>query len=192
VYCLTRLGDNVMAFVFVGTGISKVEAWRPPFGSISKAYTVRNFWGIFWHQFFRQTFSSPSNYLAHVILRLPSTGLVQRYVKILTTFFISGLLHLAVDLALGMSFSESGSVPFFLTQALGIILEDGVQAIYRSRSKDSAGTDDREPPLWARVLGYFWLVVFMAWSTPIWSYPAIRRNQESILPFSLFGLLMGS
>lgn len=45
VYCLTRMGHNVLAAVFVGTGISGVDAWRPPFGMFSEAYSVRQFWG---------------------------------------------------------------------------------------------------------------------------------------------------
>lgn len=96
---------------------------------------------------------------------------------------------MAVDMALGMSFFESGSICFFCTQALGIILEDSVQAVYKSCTKNSPGSNSKLPHRWTRIVGYIWLVVFMSWSTPVWSYPAIRRNQDPVLPFSLFGLL---
>lgn len=43
--CFVRLGHSTLAFVFVGSNLSEVKMWRPPFGPLSKIYTVRNFWG---------------------------------------------------------------------------------------------------------------------------------------------------
>ena len=45
IYCVTSIGYNVLGIVAVGTGISEVPAWRPPFGRLADAYTVRRFWG---------------------------------------------------------------------------------------------------------------------------------------------------
>jgi Membrane bound O-acyl transferase family len=144
---------------------------------------------------FRQPFSSIGNFLVEDILRLTHHRLVARYSKILATFLVSGLLHLAVDLALGMSLAESGSVRFFCTQALGIAVEDGVQAIHRAVYDGGRGTVSDQPRAWARVVGYVWVVVFLAWSTPVWVYPAIRMNNggvdDRILPFSVLRMLLG-
>lgn len=140
---------------------------------------------------FRQPFSSLADFLVHDVLRLTNHRLAARYSKILATFLVSGLLHLAVDLALGMSLSESGSVRFFGTQAIGIALEDGVQAIYRAVQSGKGP----HPRAWTKTLGYIWVVAFLAWSTPVWVYPAIRINQggakDRILPFSVLRLLFG-
>jgi len=58
-------------------------------------------------------------------------GLVARYLKIFVTFFLSGFIHLLPDLTAGITFSQSGALRFYCVQVLGIILEDGVQEIYR-------------------------------------------------------------
>ena len=137
----------------------------------------------------RQPFSNLAGFLVHDTLRLTKHPMLARYAKILATFLISGLMHLLADLAVGMSFSDTGSVRFFCTQALGIVIEDGVQAVSRSmRGVGGAGWRERS-------LGYVWVVAFLAWSTPAWLYPAIRLNQggakDGILPFSVLRLLLG-
>jgi Membrane bound O-acyl transferase family len=152
----------------------------------------------------RQSFSSPANFLAHDVLRLTEHRLTARYTKLLATFFVSGLMHMAVDMSLGMPPSESGSVRFFCTQALGIMFEDGMQAICRSArrrrggssSNASAKAESQPPTNWARALGYVWVLAFMSWSTPVWVYPAIWMNKgeeaakDALLPFSVVRMLL--
>lgn len=143
---------------------------------------------------FRQPFSSIGNFLVEDIFCLTNHRLILRYSKILATFFVSGLLHLVADLALGMSLSESGSVRFFCTQALGIAIEDSVQAIFRAVC-GGKGRMSTQRQAWARSIGYVWVGAFLAWSTPVWVYPAIRMNKggadDRILPFSVLRLLLG-
>lgn len=45
IYCLFRVFHGLLGFVFVGLGINEVKHWAPPFGSLSKANSVRRFWG---------------------------------------------------------------------------------------------------------------------------------------------------
>jgi Membrane bound O-acyl transferase family len=143
---------------------------------------------------FRQPFSSIGKFLVEDILCLKNHRLIARYSKILATFFVSGLLHLVGDLALGMSVSESGSVRFFCMQALGIAIEDSVQAIFHAVC-GGKGRMNASTQAWARSIGYVWVVAFLAWSTPVWVYPAICINKgganDRILPFSMLRLLLG-
>lgn len=73
------------------------------------------------------------------------------------------------------------------------MLEDGVQAVYRSVRGLSRGGQKGPPPLWARVVGYVWVVVFLTWSTPAFTYPmsAAYRGEvrDEILPFSLLAAM---
>ena len=77
---------------------------------------------------------------------------------------------------------------------LGIILEDGVQAMYRSMRGLSRGTQ-KQPSLWARLVGYAWVVLFLTWSTPAFTYPMSAgykgEERDEILPFSLVSALQG-
>lgn len=45
IYCITRMGYSILGTIVVGMGISQVSAWRPPFGRLADAYTLRQFWG---------------------------------------------------------------------------------------------------------------------------------------------------
>ena len=125
-----------------------------------------------------------------------------RYAELVGAFAVSGLLHAGIDYALGMAWGESGAIRFYLTQAGGIVLEDAVQAMWRARrarKEGKVGKGDgemtrEETPSWAKVVGYVWVVVFLTWSTPVYVYPAIRRNRGEekgrILPFSLLRVLL--
>ena len=45
VFCSQQGVYSLLAILFVGTGLSQPLYWRPLFGSIGDAYTVRRFWG---------------------------------------------------------------------------------------------------------------------------------------------------
>ena len=114
---------------------------------------------------------------------------------IFLTFWLSGVLHICADLASGLQWYESGVVRFFYVQSLGIALEDGVQAAYRAIASGNAGNatanpklgkDNASPSLWKCIIGYVWVAVWMAWSVPVYTYPAARRSKgEGVLPIIL-------
>lgn len=215
IWCIFNILHGSLMVFAVGSGFTSVKDWRPPFGSLSEAYSVRRFWGyvapfglynslrqadgvnrqarltdylrIFWHQMFRQTFGGPARFLVHDVLQIPQNTLWARYAKIFATFFISGLLHLPADMVVGMAVAESGAVQFFCIQAFGMLFEDCVQELYH-RIRPREQRSSRERTL-ARIIGYAWLCIFLSWSTPVWTYPAIRRNRgdtkDVILPYSI-------
>lgn len=78
--------------------------------------------------------------------------------------------------------SQSGALQFFTTQVLGVMLEDGVQEIYR---RARGGTT---PALWSRVVGYAWVLAFLCWSTAVWQYPAllIMKKEDVVFRLSAF------
>ena len=45
IYCIFRVFHGCLSFLAVGSGISEVEDWAPPFGPLSEAYSIRRFWG---------------------------------------------------------------------------------------------------------------------------------------------------
>ena len=45
VYCLLTFGHAVLGVMCVATGLSGVEMWRPVFGEVREAWSVRRFWG---------------------------------------------------------------------------------------------------------------------------------------------------
>lgn len=142
---------------------------------------------VFWHQNLRATVEGISQFVTHVVLQFPERTIVARYSNIFLAFFLSGLIHITSDHGMTLQPYESGAIRFFLTQALGIVLEDAFQAAYYyiSGKKRSANA-----PLLHKFVGYVWLVLFLAWSTPAWSYPqfrSIRSGVDCLFPFTIFG-----
>lgn len=100
---------------------------------------------------------------------------MQRYTFIFFVFFVSGSLHVITDMAASIPINDSGALRFFCTQALGIMLEDGAQEIYRCLGG--------KPRLLTRIVGYLWVLLFLSWSTAAWQYPAILVTKKEDVVF---------
>lgn len=146
---------------------------------------------LFWHQNNRQMVSQLTDFLLHRIMHLSRRTWLMRFVNLSLNFFISGLLHVVVDMASGLSWHESGALQFFCTQVIGIALEEGVQMIYHRFSvrADHLGQSSSAAFQSTVLVGYIWVVMFLTWSFPIWIYPTLNRMRggpaDSMLPFSI-------
>lgn len=145
---------------------------------------------VFWHQNLRKCLSAPADVVVYKVLRFPKGTLITRYLHLSLVFFFSGLLHECIDIIEGIPHLYLGTLQFYMTQVIGIMLEDAVQTVYRASHGVQRGTP---PTFISRAAGYIWLAVFLCWSQPIALYPRLgaRRGgqSESLLPVSLLGLL---
>ncbi len=139
----------------------------------------------FWHQLLRWPFQDISSYVSRQVLGLPHPSLLERYVNISIVFFLSGTLHSFLDVAYGMQWNLSGGVYCFLIMVLGIILEDGVQWLWRNvQPLQETGTKDVR---WFEMaIGYVWVWLWMVAVTPVYNYPLqrIENNPTYVLPWS--------
>ncbi|KAF5665702.1 acetyltransferase [Fusarium heterosporum] len=174
-FCVIQLINSAFSLLYLGCNVYPVEKLPPIWGRLSDAYSIRRFWGNFWHQTLRRHLTSLSDFVVHGVLHLPK-GWLARYSKLIVCFFISGALHFPADRALGISAQESNVIGYFLTTALAIMCEDGVQHISRGMGGN-----------WRQPFGYFWVVFYMYLMTPSWGYPAARavKPQDHLIPFSL-------
>ncbi len=92
---------------------------------------------------------------------------------------------------MGYTWEQSGSIRFFCTQAFGIILEDGVQALFGRVLPGCKETSAYQ--LFSKAAGYVWVSAFMVWSTPGWMYPSLYANKgeqkDMIVPYSVVGVI---
>ncbi|KAI1030111.1 hypothetical protein LB504_010515 [Fusarium proliferatum] len=174
-FCVIHLINSAFSLLYLSLNLYPVEMLPPIWGRLSEAYSVRRFWGNFWHQTLRRHLTSISDFLVHGILHMPN-GLVSRYCKLIVCFFISGALHFPADRALGISAKETNVIDYFLTTALVIMCEDGVQHVFRGMQ----GT-------WSRRFGYIWVICYMYLMTPSWAYPAARvvKPEDQLVSFSV-------
>jgi Membrane bound O-acyl transferase family len=162
-------------FMLVALGMMDVENCRPQFGSFVESYSIRNFWGLSWHQNLRHTVTIYSDLLAGLVPI--KNRLFQRYFKIIIAFGISGFLHeIAHVYITGHSFHLT--TVFFMLCGVGIMMEDLVQHLYKSIvRKGSTG-----PSWYERLIGYCWVVLFYTWATPLWSFSPSRDSTGFYLP----------
>jgi hypothetical protein len=106
-------------------------------------------------------------------------------------FMISALLHVSMDGRAGFWPPQSGAFRCFPLQAVGIMVEDGVQEIYR-RVRGSKASTAREK-LWTRVVGYAWAWGFMACVITMYTFPLLRYQNaaKNGVPISVVRLVEG-
>ncbi|KAL6719423.1 hypothetical protein ACLMJK_003663 [Lecanora helva] len=184
IVCLLQVMYDCVAIVVISLDLGRIERWPPVFNYWGECWSIRQFWGSFWHQTTRRKFSAPANFLCFLVLRVSKGTLVARYTLLTLTFLISGVFHRVGDMASGLKWKESGALRFFAMQAVGIMVEDIVQGTFRliwHQDRTSA-----PPRGWKRALGSIWLALWLFWTTPCWNYPLVQiTSGQSVLPFSL-------
>ena len=118
------------------------------------------------------------------------------YTQLYVAFFLSGIVHTGGDIALSPHSSAASqslfSMPFFLSQALIITLEDMVIWI--------AGRLGVKTNTWTRILGYVWVVAWFGWCVPemvkhaIWAGVGIRgagADENAGMGFNLVQAMLG-
>lgn len=116
---------------------------------------------------------------------VPRGTTAARYLRVVVAFISSGIMHVLIDISAGIELKDSGAARFFVTQALGVLLETSVIAFYRSMcaSKQGAGAI-------GKALGFIWVSAYLIWSTPSYLYPIMWRTNagynDSVIPYSFF------
>ncbi|KAH9907720.1 hypothetical protein F4778DRAFT_797809 [Xylariomycetidae sp. FL2044] len=138
--------------------------WPELFGSISEAYSVRRFWGVFWHKLHVAPFASftPAVLSGRTKQRRNVTSKASRALWIL---MLSGACHAIVSWTLTGDGNTRAEMRFFITNYVVCLLEPWMLKTIKVR-----------PCLWVRVIGYIWVLVFFFCVVPAWQYPRILVN----------------
>ncbi|KAK2763127.1 hypothetical protein FQN54_009763 [Arachnomyces sp. PD_36] len=165
-YFLLSLYQRTAALATVAVGFYSPEEWPAPFGSVSDAYTLRGYWGKFWHQMIRWPLTSMATFITDDVLWLPKHTRLHRYTHLTLVFTVSGLLH-----SVPMGYSnhpgdQLGVTLFFTCFSVGIIIEDAVQELWRRSMGDTQKTE-----AWKRVIGYAWVLSWFVVTGPYFTYP---------------------
>lgn len=148
---------------------------------------------VAWHQTFRSFAEANSSFITSKILCVNPQRyrLFSRCIRLFLAFFISALVHIPGNVALGVNIFATGAPRFFLMQAVGIVIEDAFFYMYRHlklhtpRKMSSGGLV---------FLGYLWTLAWLTWTGPSFFWVTARnlvpRGDETI-PWSVlqwFGL----
>ncbi|KAF1996802.1 hypothetical protein P154DRAFT_622999 [Amniculicola lignicola CBS 123094] len=182
-HAIAQVVTSLAAVVAIECKLGEIKEWRPLYGPVSSAYSLRGFWGNFWPQTLRQILTHPATCIAQDIFGMHKHNLVAHLIKLLIPFATSGVLYMFADLGGGLPLEQSGSLRFFLTQVIGIVIEDTVKGMV---SSSTSVKSEKRFTFLAKILGYMWVASFLVWSTPMWLYPVAGQGlQAPFLPWSL-------
>ncbi|KAF8315199.1 hypothetical protein DL93DRAFT_2166898 [Clavulina sp. PMI_390] len=189
-----------LACVAVGLRVSEPEDWPDLLGAVSDAYTLRRAWGRSWHQVLRKPFEFAGNFVAAFVGAKPHT-FASKYLKLYSAFALSTLVHVGGDIALQrnllpfkvgsgnktttLSLEGLFSPQFFMSQAVGIMLEDHIIdaiPLIWNWGKDESERGILPPAVvrFGRIVGYTW--VFM------WLCATYPQVQNGVLRWSFMDL----
>jgi len=177
------------SIIAVALGVSKPKDWPPLFGKLSEVTTVRIFWGSFWQQMLRRSFTSYTQCVVKALGIRRGTNL-SSYTQLWLAFFTSGFFHAASILLMpspiNITFRErtTGIMLFFLWQAAAVTTEDFVQYLW----KTICGSPKRGSQ-WPTVVGFCW-VILSFWISLPWAGDVLMRvkmGETSPLPFTVAG-----
>lgn len=122
-------------------------------------------------------------------------SITERYTNIFIVFLLSALLHTTIDFAQAIPLEYSGSMPFFLSMVLAIMVEDVVQALWRrvrsTRSVEGSNVGQDTPPLWKRAVGMFWVMVWLGVTSTWYWHPmsCLPQGEATLVPVSFVELV---
>lgn len=143
------------------------------FGSPREAYTLRRFWGRFWHRLVYRSYGNWGRWVAQRLLgsrrRKPSSA-QENWCVALVVFVLSGVLHALVmkwSLRMEVDMGLMGDVGWYCMNFAAGALERGViilaQRLFPLREWE------KEVPGLQRVwqgIGFAWVLAFFFWSVP--------------------------
>ncbi|KAL5003740.1 membrane bound O-acyl transferase family-domain-containing protein [Aspergillus recurvatus] len=171
-YFFLEFYHSLLAIVFVVIlRFDDPGEWPPLFGTPLEAYSVRGFWGRFWHRLTVPTYVFYARLVSRRLMRVRPGSALEKIVTALLVFTISGLSHSLVGWALGDT-ALFRDVLFFEMCFLAAAGETAVSKMKMKAKALRMSGGFVAPPL-QRVAGMVWVFVFFFCVSPSWIYPKI-------------------
>lgn len=159
------------------------EDWPGIFGSPSDCWSIRRFWGQFWHQIVVRPYTNYGTFISRKIFGLRRGSQFDKILVIFIIFFFSGVLHSVVSWQLGDR-NYSGDIWWFCLNFAAGALEVVASQLQRAVGSKA---DQRDPSIrqtgisWSKVFGFAWVFFFLFWSLPKSQYPKIYGHVQDVL-----------
>ena len=180
-YAEFEIVHQLYASISVSIGIDDPEDWPPLYGSIKDTFTLRHFWGRFWHRLVYRSYGAYGRLLSHEVLRVKKGSAMDRFVRNGTVFFLSGCAHAAVTWRLGFTCGYWEDISWFTGNFLAMYAEEAFFALVTGW----LGEDVWKRPAiktWGRAMGYLWVAAWLWWSLPKTMYPKMRCMPIQVPP----------
>ncbi|KAI1099570.1 hypothetical protein F4804DRAFT_349277 [Jackrogersella minutella] len=178
-YANITLAHGLLSILFVVILKWDLESeWPCLFGSLSEAYTLRRFWGVFWHRLHVAPFEA---YMPSYLSRKEEEEHWWRHwarnsLRSLWIFFFSAGCHTIVQLVVMQRNTMVQEFRFFLSNYAACSIETVVWSVVQRKRVQYVG-----PRIWMRLLGYVWVFGFFFCTVPAWKYPLIYDTRKVYL-----------
>lgn len=160
------------------------------FGNPQGAFTLRRFWGRFWHRLVYRSYGHWGRFVAQQLLgsRRRQPGSAEKWCIALVVFCLSGVLHAVVTkwaLRLEVDLGPMGDVGWYWMNFAAGALERTVFGLVRGLWGPQLDRWEARVPGLQRVwqgLGFVWVLAFFCWSVPKKEYArgyAMLEEMES-------------
>lgn len=167
-YFFLEFYHSLLAIVFVAIlRFDYPEDWPSLFGSPMEAYSVRGFWGRFWHRLTIPTYVYYSRLVSRQLMGVQPGSSLEKTITALLIFTISGFSHALV----GWSLGEAALFRDVLFFDMCFLAAAGETAI--SKMKVLSILRGIFSPLSRTVVGMAWVFVFFFSISPLWIYPKV-------------------
>ena len=158
---------DILAIIAVGSGLDDPADWPPLYGSPCQMYTIRRFWGKFWHRLVYRHSTAFGLLISEKILRLRRGSALEQLFVNFSVFLLSGVVHALVTLQLGFRCGYWEDVSWFCLNFVAMLVEERVQWAF-----GKLGGWTRNQAL-GKGVGMVWVFGFFFWSLPKTQYPKI-------------------
>ncbi|KAK1751486.1 membrane bound O-acyl transferase family-domain-containing protein [Echria macrotheca] len=164
-YIILTTAHTIFAIVFVSIlGWDLPSSWPWIFGNPIEAYTLRRFWGIFWHRLTVPVANMYITKLAHLVF--PDSKRGRSALRAAGIFAFSAVCHAIVNWIMVYRSNIWQELRFFLVNFAVCMLETQVGMGKAECGKGAVG--------WGRrLLGYVWVCAVFFTLAPTWQYSAI-------------------
>lgn len=176
-YCLMTAAHDLCAVLFVSIlGWDSAFDWPRLYGPLSNAFSLRRFWGSFWHKLHVTPFDAfmPSSLHRQKSDSAQVTTL-KNMLRSLWVFAMSAACHARMNWALYRQNTFVAEVRFWMVNWAVCLLETIL-----SRTMKDAWVDLRfRRQHWRlrRVLGYLFVWAFFMCTVPAWQYPLLYNYE---------------
>lgn len=157
----------------MGIGLDETWEWPPIFSSILEMYSVRRYWGRFWHMIIYKSFSAHSATILWYCGMREKTA-VSRFTRDASVFALSAAMHGAADWRMNPMCLLSRSHIFWFFQPVAFAAEGLMQHLWEKYTYRGGEASSKATPAVERVVGHLWAFAFMYWCMPKRLYPSLK------------------
>ena len=179
-YSFHNIVHTSASLIGVGLLYHSPSQWRPLYGPLKEAYTIRRFYGIFYHTLMRNAFIGNAAWIVDSVLlwvshsiiisriMLSREGHIRRWLINFVALAICCIMH-SVAISPEDGCRHDAQARYYLFIFIGILVEDSMFWLFKRLRLRHICSDGIK--LYLRFGGYLWVFLFHFWMIPNSLYP---------------------